>query len=652
MQIRDYTIPKDYDIYKLWKPEQHFQRIDKYSVYLWDEGRLETWEEVVARATDTLRYISKEQCRDEEYQNIFNMIYTLEALPSMRLLSMPLEAVKRCNTVLYNCTYGLGDTFTAISEAQYLSMSGCGVSWSVERKNVDKLPRIAHLSGLIQTYTIEDSQEGWAKATKFLTDNLTIGIDVIFDYSQIRAEGTPLKTKGGYASGPNILIDTHHFIRETFRKAQGRKVTPLEMHDMFCYALESGISGGTRRSAGMCLFDFDNEEITTAKYDFFWEHPVHKVRANANNSAVWPDEVTEKDIEALTKQLFTTGTGEPGIFKRNNAIKTSPEWRNFVHPEYVGTNPCGEIYLQAAPVDSEYFKGGGWQFCNLSSVNARENETKSTLMEKTKQATLIGDIQSLATDFRFLREGTKAICDHDRLLGVNLIGYATCPLIRDEPEFVEDLRDLTVGFDLVFADKFGVNRSGALTSVKPSGNHSVFCLTPPGGNPIHGRRQIRNVTVNRNSAMHIFLENQGVPRNDYPGRDYASMFAFPIAYPDNSVTLEECGAIDQLEIWAYHKKHWTHHNPSVTIAYEMSEIPAIKDWLFKNQDIIGGLALSPKYESSYELLPIVVVSKEKYDSFIAGYPVIKWDSYRKYEKATDERQQVAECAGGVCAIQW
>lgn len=241
-----YDIP-DYNIFKEWRPEQHFQRIDKYSNFLHEEGRLETWCEVVDRTVDALRLISKDRLPDEDYQTIFDMIYKLEIMPSMRLLSMPLRAIERCNTVLYNCTYGLGDTFQSIAEAQYLSMSGCGVSWSVERKNVDKLPKIPQQTGMMYYHNVEDSQIGWAKSTEALFNAWVKGNDITFQYDRIRPYGARLKTKGGYASGPQILIDTHNFIRQTLKNAQGRKVTPLEMHDMFCYVMESGVSGGTRR---------------------------------------------------------------------------------------------------------------------------------------------------------------------------------------------------------------------------------------------------------------------------------------------------------------------------------------------------------------------------------------------------------------------
>lgn len=649
-KIRDYIIPENYDIFKSWRPEQHFQRLDKYSNYLWEEFRLETWEEVIARATDTLRWISKDKLDFPHYQKIFDLMYRLEVMPSMRLLSMSQAAIERCNTVLYNCTAGLGDTLTSIAEAQYLSMSGSGVTWSVERQNVNKIPAIKPKTGMMFYHRVKDTQIGWAESTKLLLNELAHGNDVTMNYEEIRPSGSPLRTKGGYASGPEILIETHSFIRETLKNAQGRKLRPIEMHDMFCYALESGISGGTRRSAGMCIFDADDTEILTCKYDGFWNHPIHKVRANANNSAVWSENLSKADVEDLTRQMFSTEFGEPGLFKRDTAIKTSPSWREFLHPESVIVNPCSEIVLNPYPIDSPYVKNGGWQFCNLSSINVRHDDTIQALMEKTYYATIIGDIQSLATEFEFLRSGTKTICDKDRLLGVNLVGHATAPIIRNNERLVKELQAVTVETDLIFAKQFNVNRSAALGSVKPSGNHSVLCYTAPGGNPIHSIHQIRNVTVNKNSAMHLFLESQGVPFKDYPGRDYASMFAFPIEYPEDSLTLDNTGAIDQLENWKYLKVNWCHHNPSVSVTYVPEEKEEIIDWLYQNQDIIGGLAFFPKYESSYELLPIVSVSKERYDEFTKDYPTISWEYYRLYETAVDDRQQVAECAGGQCVI--
>lgn len=651
MPVQDYTQP-DFDIYTKLRPEQWFQQLDKYSCYLWDEQRLETWPEVVARAVDTLRYLSDDKLPFSDYQEMYNLIYTHDVMPSMRLLSMPLAAIKRCNTVLYNCYFSICDTLDTISEALYLSASGVGVAWSVETVHISKLPTISFLTGEIKNYVVEDSQLGWAESTKHLLNNLVNGVDVQFDYSLIRPEGTPLKTKGGFASGPNILISTHNFLRNKFFMAQGRQLTSLEVHDMMCVALESGISGGVRRSAGACLFDENDIAMKDCKYDGFWNHPEHKYRANANNSMVLDGQYTFEQLKELTYTMLTSGTGEPGIFKRDNIIRTAPSQRQFPYYAGIGSNPCFEIGLSSEPITSNTILGGGGQFCNLSAAITRKKDTIDSLKHKTKYATLIGDIQSLATNFQFLRDGTKKICDRDRLLGVNLLGFAMYPNKFTDSMLVE-LKEYARTIDNEFAMLFNVPISAAITTMKPSGNSSVFNYTSPGVNPVHSVYQLRNVTVNKASTMHKFLSDSGVPKHNYPGRPYADMFTFPVSYPKNAVTLQQTSVLDQLRNWLLFKNAWAEHNVSCSITYDISEISDIQNWLYENQQFIGGLAFFPKYDSSYELLPIVTITEEQYNKFMETYPVIDWHLYQKYETTgKDERQQVAECAGGVCAIQW
>lgn len=642
-----YTIPQNTIN---WRPEQHFQRIDKYSLYLWDEKRIETWEEVVTRSVNVLRHLSKNFYSDNEYQRMFDLIYNLEVSPSMRLLSMPLKAIQRCNTVLYNCTAGICDTPKIFAEAQYLSMSGCGVAWSVEKIHINKLPTIPQINlNTNFTHIIEDSQVGWAISTNLLINTLYTGSNINFDYSLIRHNGSPLKTKGGYASGPQPLIDYHNFIRDTFVKAQGRKLTSLEVHDLMCYALESGISGATRRSAGLCLFDQDDELMANCKYNGFWNHPTDKVRANANNSIVMNGELSKEDINQLTYPWFN-GLGEPGLIKRDNLINNSPKRREFIHPEAIGVNPCAEIILQPIPVDSKIIPGGGWQFCNLSTVNVRPYDTLDTLLEKTKYATIIGDIQSLATNFQFIRSGTKTICDKDRLLGVNLSNYALAPIIRSD-EIMEQLRLYVNEIDEQFSKDFNVPISAAQTASKPSGNSSVLCYMGPGSNLVHSKYQKRNMTINKNSAMHNFLLAQGVERHDYPGRDYASLFTFLIDYPDTALTLDSATALDQLEIWKQYKLYWCEHNPSCSITYKPHEVELIKEWLYENQNIIAGLAFFPEFHA-YELAPIVPITENEFQESAKLFPVINWDNYSMYETGHDDRQLTVDCASGECVIHY
>lgn len=640
-----YQLPENYDINEEWTSEQHFQRIDKYANYNWEEQRLETWEETVTRVTNVLRKISKNALSNDIYQRMFELLYMGEISSSMRLMAMSPEAIERDNCVIYNCSFGLCDRLEIFAEGLWLGMSGCGVAFSVERRNVDKLPKVREGSGTIWTYTIPDTQEGWAESVKMLTFALFRGSDYEFNYDLIRPAGSPLKVKGGFASGPQPLKDIHNAIRRIIRGAEGRKLRPIEVYDIMNWMLEAGISGATRRSAGLVLFDNDDDEMLNAKYYGFWDNPHDKVRANSNNTIVYEKDMTPEDFDRVTAPWFN-GLGEPGLFRRDNAIKNAPEWRRFPDADYVGINSCGEISMSPSPVDGS-IQGGGWHFCNLSSVHAREYDTLGSLEEKVIFATLIGDIQSLATNFSFISKGTKTICDRDRILGVSLIGYATCPLIRDA-EVMERLRFAAQRTDVLFAQQYSVPLSAAITTVKPSGNSSQLYRTAPGANVLHGTHIFRHYTINRNSTMHKFLEDNGVERFDYPGRDYASWFRFPISYGDDALTVDNTSAIEQLEIWKMHTVHWCHHNTSCSITYKEGEEEGIKKWLFDNQHIVNALAFFPLYHS-YGIAPIQTVSKAEFENYF--FRPINWSIYNKYDSVGDERTIVAECAG-VCEIDF
>jgi len=642
-----YQIP-DYDTNKLWSSEQHFQRIDKYALYLWDKQRIETWEETVTRVVNVLRKLSQDRLPSAVYQRMFELLYQGEISPSMRLMAMSEEAIERDNTVVYNCSFGLCDRLEIFAEGLYLGMSGCGVAYSVERRNVSKLPVVAPVTGCVYQWTIPDTQVGWAESVRQLTYALFNGDDIDFDYSEIRPSGAPLKTKGGFASGPGPLAEIHSAMRRIITGAQNRQLRPIEVYDIMNWMLEAGVSGATRRSAGLVLFDNDDDEMLHAKYAGFWNSEEHKVRANSNNTVVYESAMTAEDFDRITEPWFN-GLGEPGLYRRDNAIRNAPPWREFPDPLYVGVNSCAEISLSPSPVDGSV-PGGGWHFCNLSAIHARENDTMDSLEEKTFFATLIGDIQSLATNFQFLGSGTKTICDRDRLLGVSLIGYAICPLIRDD-NVMTHLRRIAELTDQAFAGLFDVNRSAAITTVKPSGNSSQLYAMPPGANVLHARYQFRHYTVNKNSSMHKFLVDAGVERFDYDGRSYASWFRFPIAFSAGGgevLSLENTNAIEQLEIWKMHTTNWCHHNTSCSITYHAGEEAAIKQWLFENQDVANALAFFPFYHS-YGISPIQPITQTEYENYT--FPVIDWHKYEKYTSGVDERTLVLEC-GGACEIDF
>jgi len=339
MKINDYAIPEK-NITEVFSPLQMFQYYDKYSRFLWDEGRREDWHETIARTTDFLRYLSNEHLPFETYQELFNLMYLGEISPSMRLLNMAGSAAKRDNACLYNCSYLVVNSLRAFDEMLSLSMSGCGVGFSVESHHVNKLPEVPYLSEWEgEPLHIPDTQGGWQESIKELfTYAFYYNVIPKYDYSSIRPSGSPLLTKGGYSSGPQVLKDVHRLCSNILRGAQGRKLTTVEAFDIMTILPEAGISGGVRRAATIALFDADDKEMLNAKTGNFMEH--HPNRVNANISAVWPENVSMEDVKFLTGPLFNTGFGEPGLFKRDVALN-SCERRRWTDEDACGVNPCG-----------------------------------------------------------------------------------------------------------------------------------------------------------------------------------------------------------------------------------------------------------------------------------------------------------------------
>ena len=640
-KIGEYTIP-NFNIHYEFNDLQKFVYLDKYSVYRWDLGRRETWAETVARSVDILRYLSKEKLAFKTYQDIFDAIYKLEVLPSMRLFSMPLDAVKRCNTVLYNCSYLGISRLKDISTVLYLSMSGCGVGYSVEKHFINKLPSIEELNGYGYKIVVEDTQMGWAESFETLLIKLFKGYNVEWDLSKLRPAGAPLITKGGYSSGPEPLDEMFRHTRDIITSARGRQLTTLEVHDIVTKIADCAVSGASRRSALIALFDADDNDMLTCKYDGFYDK--YPWRVNANNSAVWTDDISRERKVELLEQLFDNGSGEPGIFHRSNAFYNSPLRRKSnegYHNEFkegsIGTNPCGEIILRNK------------QFCNLSSIVVRESDTVKDLYDKTIIATIIGTIQSMATSFKYIDMEFKNNSEEERLLGVNIIGFCDLDLIRDE-RILTDLKNTTIGVNRQTASMLHINPSAAITAMKPSGNSSALTNAGPGVNPHHYRYSSRNVVVNKNTAIYRFMESNKVPMTQHPNRESDVLAHFPVSVPKNALTLERMSALEQCENWRIAAEYYCEHNPSVSIQYHPHEIQDLIEWVMYNESKINGMAFFPVYESSSQYLPIQPIDKEEFVRRITEFPILNWDNMIDFESGKDEKQSVMECAGGQCDI--
>ena len=629
----------DYSAQYFKSPIQQFQFFDKYSRFNYGRGRRETWAETVGRAVNFLRELAGDKISDVDYQDIYNAILRMDVMPSMRLLAMAGPAARRNNISIYNCSYVPVDSVDAFVEALIISMSGCGVGFSVESRYVRQLPEVkrAQQPADYQRHVVEDSSEGWAEALRLGINSWFHGGDVTFDYSQLRPAGAILKTKGGRSSGPGVLRKSLTRIREIILDRGAQKLRPIDAHDIMCLVGDAAVQGGTRRSAMISLFDFDDIEMLYAKSgDFAVKNPQ---RWNANNSAVWPErELTQAEVMKFFNQVVESGTGEPGIFNRRAARLTQPENRDTSYD--FGTNPCGEIILRPNG------------FCNLTSVVCREDDDEEALAEKVRLATVIGTIQSLATHFPGLREDWVKNAEEERLLGVDLNAHMDSPVVRDA-NVQRRLRFVATLTNAMYARALGINRSASVTCVKPSGNSSTLLNTASGLHPRWSEYYVRNVRVSDNSPLRHVMQDAGVPMTPENGQTVENattwVVQFPVKSPEGAITRKDLTAIQKCNYWLRVKQNWTTHNPSVTITFKDNEVIDIAKWIYNHQDEIGGMAFLPYSDARYDQMPYEEITEEEYEKLISEFPDIDFSKVYRYEfeDMTTAAQELA-CMSGAC----
>jgi ATP cone domain-containing protein/ribonucleotide reductase-like protein len=625
-------------------PLQKFQFFDKYSRFDYDKGRRETWIETVDRAVSFLHELVQTNTGadlgSEVYERLRRAILEMKSMPSMRLLAMAGAPARRDSTAIYNCSAQPVESIDSFCEALLISMAGCGVGFSVESKYVENFPRIQRQRGLdFLKHVVEDSAQGWARALKLGMESWFDGRDVDFNFDEIRPAGAPLRLKGGRASGPGPLKTMLEFTRARVLARQGMHLRPIDAHDIMCMVGNAAVSGGVRRTAMLSLFDYDDLEMRLCKSGDFERE--NSQRWNANNSAVWPERgLDQVQVIEQVLDMVKSQRGEPGIFNRQATIDLQPDRRkSFGYTEYL-TNPCGEIVLRK------------WELCNLSIAVARQPDTLESLRDKVEVATIIGTIQSLATNFPDLRPMWKQNCEEERLLGVDITGQMDCPAVHD-PAVMQELRAVAVETNRVFAEKLGINPSAAITTVKPSGNSSQLLNCSSGLHARWAPYYERNVRVAASSPIFKVLRDAGVPMDPENGqtRDDANTWVihFPVKSPDGAVTRNNRGAIEQCNYWLHNKLNWTDHNPSVTVTFRPNEIVELTKWIWDHKDYIGGMAFLPAFDAQYAQLPYIEISQEEFEKRAAEFPEIDFSKIWRYEHTdlTTAAQELA-CLAGQC----
>lgn len=629
---------------------QNFIHLSRYSRWVDEKGRRETWEETVDRYFSFFDEHLKENYNykvpGELRKELRDAVLNLDIMPSMRCLMTAGEALRRDHVAGYNCSYVAVNRVRAFDEIMYILMCGTGVGFSVERQYVEKLPTIAEeFTNSDTTIIVEDSKLGWAKAYKELISLLIGGQIPKWDLTKIRPAGARLKTFGGRASGPRPLDDLFRFTVETFRAASGRKLTSIEAHDLVCKIAEIVVVGGVRRSALISLSNLTDERMREAKSGAWWVS--NPQRALANNSVAYKEKPEIGTFMDEWVSLYKSKSGERGIFNRDATRKTVAKLGDRRDPNYeFGTNPCSEIILR----DRE--------FCNLSEVIVRASDTEETLARKVRLATVLGTWQSTLVDFRYLSSEWRKNCQEEALLGVSMTGIMDCHLtnggdgMHKLKTVLRELRELAVKTNADYAKKIGVNPSAAITCVKPSGTVSQLTDSASGIHARHSEYYIRTVRADNKDPLCKFMKDIGFP-NEADGMkpDHTTVFSFPIKSP-KSVYRNDLTALQQLEMWLIYQENWCEHKPSVTITVREHEWLEVGAWVYAHFDKISGISFLPHSDHTYKQAPYQECSVAEYEALAAKIPTnVDWSGLCKYEKEDNTAgTQTMACSGDKCEL--
>ena len=634
------SLPTDY---------QSFIHVSRYARWIEEENRRETWEETVNRYFNYLEKHTKENnnfsLSVEKRKELQDAVLNLEIMPSMRALMTAGVALERCHVAAYNCSYLPVDSVRSFDECLYILMCGTGVGFSVERKYTKQLPTVNEsFEDSETTIVVGDSKTGWAKGYKELIHLLYSGQIPTWDLSKLRPAGARLKTFGGRSSGPDPLDDLFRFTVNIFKGAAGRKLKSIECHDIMCKIGSVVVVGGVRRSALISLSDLQDQEMALAKSGEWWNNEGQ--RALANNSVCYKEKPPIGIFMREWLTLYNSKSGERGIYNRQSAVEKSLE-NGRRNPDYdFGTNPCSEIILRP------------YQFCNLTEVVVRSDDTIKDLERKIELATILGTIQSTLTDLKYLRKIWKDNTEEERLLGVSLTGIMDNELLNTASagylsDLLSQLKQVAVDTNLGLSEQLGIPQSTAITCVKPSGTVSQLVDSASGIHARHSEYYIRTVRGDKKDPLTQFMQSAGVPvEDDIMQPDSTVVFSFPVRSPKKAVTRNDTGALEQLNLWLKYQKNWCEHKPSVTITVKEDEWLDVGAWVYENFNDVAGISFLPHSDHTYKQAPYQECTKEEYLALKKRMPKnINWQDLSELEKEDSTRggQELA-CTADSCEI--
>jgi len=625
---------------------QQFIHKSRYARWLSDENRRETWEETVQRYVDF--WVNRGQIDDKTAKKIYNAIYNLEVMPSMRCLMTAGEALDKDNVAGFNCSYLHIDSPRSFDELMYVLMCGTGVGFSVERNFINKMPVIAesfHESDSV--IVVADSKIGWASSFRELIAMLYAGKIPQYDVSKVRPAGARLKTFGGRASGPEPLVDLFKFCIDVFKKAAGRKLTSIECHDICCKIADIVVVGGVRRSALISLSNLSDQRMARAKSGDWWRNEGQ--RRLANNSVAYTEKPDFESFLAEMQNLYESKAGERGIFSRVAAQNIAARNERRDPDQDFGTNPCSEIILRSN------------QFCNLSEVVVRPQDDLKSLKKKVEIATIIGTLQATLTNFRYLRKIWEKNTEEEALLGVSLTGIMDHDLLQMPEDatimlkkWLTEMKNVAINTNKIWAERLGINQSAAITCVKPSGTVSQLVDSASGIHPRFSKYYIRRVRGDQKDPLSTFMEKSGFPVEQDLMNLSNLVFSFPVKSPETSVSEDKkISALKQLELWETYQNYWCEHKPSITVYYTDDEFLEVAQWIWNNFDICSGISLLPFSDHVYQQAPYEKICEDRYNELVSAMPKdVNWNDLSNFESEdnTTGSQELA-CVGTSCEIQ-
>lgn len=601
----------------------------KYAKFIPDQQRRETWAEIVTRNRDM--HVKKFPALKDEIKAVYkDFVMTKKVLPSMRSMQFAGKPIELSNTRIFNCSYLPIDHPVAFAEVMFLLLSGTGVGYSVQKHHIENLPTIVGCTDRSRRFLIGDSIEGWADAVKTLIKAFTTGKPApLFDYGDIRAKGTLLVTSGGRAPGPDPLRICLEHIRSVLGGAVGRKLQPIEVHDICCHIADAVLAGGIRRAAMISLFDATDMDMLSSKSGNWWE--LNPQRGRANNSVVLDrDATTEEQFKSIWARVELSGAGEPGFYWTNDK-----NW---------GTNPCVEIALRPN------------QFCNVTEVNASDVEDQEELNARVVAASFLGTIQASYTNLHYLRDIWKETTEKDALIGVSMTGIASGALSDlNLTEATEKVKEENVRV----AGIIGINVAARTTCVKPAGTTSLALGTSSGIHAWHAEYYIRRMRVNKEEPLYKYMiKNFPALIEDCKFKPHLeAVMSFPQHAPEGSTfrtesvhnLLRRVRRFNKSWVAPGHRDGANKHNVSCTISIKPREWESVGNWMWENRTSYTGISVLPYDNGSYVQAPFEDCTKEVYDELVGHLKSINLKNIKEERDNTTLSEQAA-CAGGVCEI--